>query len=271
MSLSQPTSPADMYEQYFVPAMFRPWADILARYAAIQPGEQVLDIACGTGIVARLAAPLVGSKGTVAALDFNPAMLGVAQSLAAPSGAPINWHDGSAMSLPYADQSFDVALCQHGLQFFPDKIVAMREMHRVLKPTGRTYIIVLQELQKHPVFEALMLSVARLLMLPVTAVTIPFSLSDERQLETMAKDAGFSTVDIIQDSAVMTFPDAAQFVPLAIMSSAAAVPAFMQLQGPAKAELIETVRKEVEPTVAAYRSEDRVSFPMYAHIISARP
>jgi len=271
MSLSQIKSPAEMYEHYFVPAMFRPWADILVRQAALRPREHVLDIACGTGIVARLAAPLVGSEGSVSAVDFSPAMLSVAQSVTPPMGAHIEWREGSAMALPYQDQSFDVTLCQHGLQFFPDKIAATREMHRVVKPTGRVFVIVLQDLQKHPVFEALMTSVARQFSLPITGVAIPFSLSDERQLKTMAEDAGFEDVNICQESAVMTFPDVDQFVPLAVMSSAAAVPAFMELQGPAKAELLETVGKDVEQIVTAYRSEDRVSFSMYAHIISARP
>lgn len=271
MSTPQQKTPAEMYEQYFVPAMFRPWADIVIRHAALMRGEHVLDIACGTGIVARLAAPLIGSEGSVSALDFNIAMLNVAQSIAPPAGATIAWREGSAMDLPYDDQSIDVIFCQHGLQFFPDQVAAMREMRRVVTSTGRVLIVVLQELQKHPVFEALMTSVARQLELPVSAVTIPFSLADENQLKRMAKDSGFSAVDILQESAVMAFPDAMQYVPHAVMSSAAAVPAFMQLQGSEKAALLDRVRQDVEPIVKTYQTGDQVIFPMHAHVIQARP
>jgi ubiquinone/menaquinone biosynthesis C-methylase UbiE len=270
MNLSQTKTPAEMYAHYFVPAMFRPWADILLRHADLQFRERILDVACGTGIVARLAAPLAGSEGHVAALDFNPAMLNVAQSVPAPSGEKIEWREGSAMALPFADRNFDVVLCQHGLQFFPDKVGALREMYRVLTPTGRALIIVLESLQKHPVFDALMTSVARHLSLPIGAVTLPFSLSDDDKLREMARDAGFEEVNIIPATSVMTFPEAFQFVPLAVMSSAAALPAFMQLQGPEKAALLDTVRQEVEPIVKAHQSGDTVSFPMYAHIISAK-
>jgi ubiquinone/menaquinone biosynthesis C-methylase UbiE len=120
MQRRQPRNPAETYEQYFVPAMFIPWATILLRYASPQPGERVLDVACGTGIVARLAAPLVGSNGQVVALDINSAMLAVARTLPAPSGATIHWQEGNAMALPSPDDAFDVVLCQHGLQFVPD-------------------------------------------------------------------------------------------------------------------------------------------------------
>ncbi|MEO6972950.1 MAG: methyltransferase domain-containing protein, partial [Rhodoferax sp.] len=97
MNHSQPINAAEMYEDYFVPAMFVPWASILLSQAAPQSGERVLDVACGTGIVARQAAPLVGASGQVVALDMNPAMLGVARTRPAPSGATITWHEGNAM------------------------------------------------------------------------------------------------------------------------------------------------------------------------------
>lgn len=270
MTSAQPTTPAEMYENYFVPAMFRPWADILIGHAVPLMGERVLDIACGTGIVARSASSLVGETEHVAALDFNPAMLAVAKTIDPPSGAGIDWREGSAMALPYADHSFDLVLCQHGLQFFPDKRAAMREMRRVLASTGRAKIMVLQALEKHPVFEALMMSVARQLALPVATVAIPFSLSDDGELKAMARDAGFTTVDVRQVSSTMTFPNAARFVPLAVMSSAAAVPAFIQLQGSARADLLAMVARDVEPVLSHYRFEDPVRFTMHAHILGAQ-
>src|SRR3990167_1691132 len=222
MNQPQPRNPAETYEQYFVPAMFLPWATILLRHAALQSGERVLDVACGTGIVARQAAPLMGAGGQVVAVDMNPAMLGVARALQAPSGATITWQEGNAMALPFPDGAFDVALCQHGLQFVPDRAGAVREMRRVLAPGGRALVIVLQALARHPVFEALMESVARNLSLPVSAVMTPFALCDADELRTLFTAAGFKKVDIIPESTVVRFPEPERFVPLAVTSSAAA-------------------------------------------------
>ena len=269
MNPRQPKSPADTYEHYFVPAMFLPWSTILLRHAALQARERVLDVACGTGIVARQAAPLVGTEGQVVALDMNPAMLAVARALPAPPGATIRWQEGNAMALPFPEGSFDVVLCQHGLPFFPDRAGAVREMHRVLAPGGRALVIVLQALARHPVFEALMESVARHLSLPVSAVMTPFALCDADELRNLFTTAGFEEVDILPESTTVRFPEPERFVPLAVISSAAAVPAFIQLESPARAALLEVVRGETEPTINRYRTPDVVTFPMFAHIAVA--
>jgi ubiquinone/menaquinone biosynthesis C-methylase UbiE len=269
MNQSQPRNPAEVYENYFVPAMFLPWATILLRHAAPQSGERVLDVACGTGIVARQAAPLAGTDGQVVALDMNPAMLAVARALPAPSGATITWQEGNAMSLPFPDGAFDLVLCQHGLQFVPDRTVAVREMHRVLVPGGRALAIVLQALARHPVFEALMQSVARHLSLPISAVMTPFALCDAYELGSLFTAAGFKNVDIVPESTTVRFLEPERFVPLAVTSSAAAVPAFAKLQTPARAALLEAVREEVELVLRGYRDSEAVTFPMFAHIAVA--
>src|SRR3972149_1283094 len=270
MNQPQPRNPAETYEQYFVPAMFLPWATILLRHAALQSGERVLDVACGTGIVARQAAPLVGPGGRVGAVDMNPAMLGVARARPAPSGATVTWREGNAMALPLPDGAFDVVLCQHGLQFVPDRAGAVREMRRVLAPGGRALVIVLQALARHPVFEALMESVARHLSLPVSAVMTPFALCDAAELRTLFKAAGFKQVDNLPESTPVRVPAPERFVPLAVISSAAAVPAFAPLEAPARVALLETVRDEVEPTIRRYRDADAVTFSMLDHVAVAR-
>jgi SAM-dependent methyltransferase len=133
---------AQMRERYSVHYFIGPWAPGLIAVAALQPGERVLDVACGTGVVTRLAAPAVGATGQVTGVDINAAMLAVARSQAPPSGAAITWVEGNAMAMDFADASFDVILCQQGLQFFPDKAAALREMHRVLVPSGRVVLSV---------------------------------------------------------------------------------------------------------------------------------
>ena len=269
MNQPQPINPAEMYENYFVPAMFLPWASILLRQAAPQSGEKVLDVACGTGIVARQVAPLIGASGQVVALDMNPAMLGIARTRPVPPGATITWQEGNAMALPFPDGAFDLTLCQHGLQFFPDRALAVREMRRVLALKGRALVIVWQSLAQHPVFEALMKSVARHLSLPIAAVITPFALHDAEELTSLFMASGFSKVELLSESIMVRFPEPARFVPLAVASSAAAVPAFAQLQTPARAALLETVQADVEPVLRNYRDANAVSFPMFAHIVVA--
>ena len=116
------------YERYLVPSIFGPWAKDLVEIAQLQPKERVLDIACGTGIVARTAALTLGSGGSVVGLDVSLPMLAAARSAAAAEGLSIDWQEGSAMKLPLADAACDVVLCQQGLQFFPDRPAALREM-----------------------------------------------------------------------------------------------------------------------------------------------
>ena len=133
---------AELYEQYAVPYILGPWAPGLVELAALRRGERVLDLACGTGVVARLAAPHVGSTGQVTGIDLNAGMLAVARTVPPPSGPAIVWVEASATAMGLPNASIDVILCQQGLKFFPDKLAALREMHRVLVPGGRVLLSV---------------------------------------------------------------------------------------------------------------------------------
>ena len=269
MSQSQQDSAAETYEKYFVPAMFVPWAEVLVRHASPRPGERVLDVACGTGIVARMCAPLVGASGQLASVDVNPAMLTVARAYPAPSGATIHWHEGNAVALPFPGGAFDLVLCQHGLQFVPDRASAAREMRRILAPGGRALAIVFQALARHPVFRALIESAARHLSLPVSAVMTPFALYDADELRTLFTAAGFASVEDFPESVTVRFPEPERFVPLAFMSTAWAMPAFTRMEATARKALLESVCAEVDPTVRKYRDAGFVTFPMFSHVARA--
>jgi ubiquinone/menaquinone biosynthesis C-methylase UbiE len=143
-SSAQPSpNPAETYEAYFVPNLFGPWTAVLLDAARPAPGARVLDVACGTGIAARTVAPRVGARGRVVGLDLSPAMLSVARRVGLPPGAaPVAWVRGSAQALPFPAPTFDLVLCQQGLQFFPNGAAAVREMRRVLRPGGRAVISV---------------------------------------------------------------------------------------------------------------------------------
>lgn len=128
---------AENYEHFFVPVIGAPLArDLIAR-ALLKPGERVLDVACGTGIVTRMASEKVGASGAVTGLDLNPGMLAVAKKVSPPG---IEWSQASADEIPLPDKSFDVVFCQVSLQFMPDKQKAINEIYRVLAPGGRVLV-----------------------------------------------------------------------------------------------------------------------------------
>ena len=187
-------SAAENYERYFVPAIAAPLAADLLDVAALGVGQRVLDVGCGTGIVARFAAERVGPSGSVAGLDINPGMLAVARSIAAP-GAAIEWHQSDAQATPFDGDAYDAALCQMGLQFFADKSAALREVRRVLAPGGRLvanlpgptprlFGILEQALRDHVTHEA------------ASFVSTVFSLHDPRELRRLLDGAGFEDTSV---------------------------------------------------------------------------
>ena len=135
-------SSAEAYERYLVPAATARWAEHLVGLAAPRSGERVLDVGCGTGIVARTIAAHVGERGQVTGLDLNDDMLAVARTASATIRPPIAWRHGDAAALPFADGSVDIVTCQYAMQFFPDPPAALRGMRRVLAPDGRIALMV---------------------------------------------------------------------------------------------------------------------------------
>lgn len=180
------------YEQGFVPAIGAPFAAELVSAAALRQGERVLDVACGTGIVARLAADQVAPGGTVAGLDVNPAMLSVARSVAESSGRSIKWYESSAEAMPLPDASFDVVFCQLGLMFIADRAAAAREIRRVLVPGGRALV---STARPNALFDAMEAGIAHHIG-PEAAgfVRQVFSLPEPTALERLLHDAGFRDV-----------------------------------------------------------------------------
>jgi SAM-dependent methyltransferase len=148
---------AEVYEASFVPAIFAQWAPLLLDAAAVQPGHAVLDVACGTGILARTAAERVGPRGRVVGVDISPGMLAVARRLA-PS---IEWRDGDAHDLPFPDATFDVVACQSALMFFADATRALGEMGRVCRSSGAVAVQVYAGLDAQPAYGPWVEMVAR--------------------------------------------------------------------------------------------------------------
>jgi len=141
-------SAAELYQRYLVPAITTKWAEDLVHRAQLRAGEDVLDVACGTGVVARLAARKV-TPGHVTGLDLNSGMLAVARSVPN-EGEPVSWKEASALDLPFSSGHFDAVLCQLGLQFFPDQPNALREMRRVVRDSGRVALSVYSPIERTP-------------------------------------------------------------------------------------------------------------------------
>jgi len=200
---------ADNYERFFVPVIPAPLARELVAEAELRPGERVLDVACGTGIVARLAAERVGPGGSVAGLDVNAAMLSVARSLTPATGPTIRWYETTAESIPLPDESFDVVFCQLGLQFVPDKVAALREMRRVLAPGGRVKIMVPTP---PPLFDVLDDSLGRLVPQAAGFVRMVFSLNDPSELGRLLRSTGFRDVDVVSKTNVIRLPAPDEFL-----------------------------------------------------------
>jgi len=198
------------YARYFVPAIGGPFAADLVEEAALRPGERVLDVACGTGVVARLAAERVGTTGSVAGLDVNPGMLAVARSMAAESAAAISWYETSAEAIPLPADAFDVVFCQLGLQFIADKPAALRELRRVLIPGGRALVTTPPP---NPFFDVLDDALSRHIGDEAGAfVRMVFSLNEPAAVEQLFRNAGFRDVTVRTESKWLRLPPANDFL-----------------------------------------------------------
>jgi ubiquinone/menaquinone biosynthesis C-methylase UbiE len=262
-------SAPEVYERELVPVVFGVWAPILVDLAQPRQSERVVDIACGTGVVARIAAARVGPTGAVVGVDLNPGMLSVARSVVStdpqPAG-PIQWQEASADTLPFPDASFDVVYCQLGLQFFADRAAALREMRRVLSTKGRLALMVWRGIHESPGFAVLAEALERHIGQAAATITrAPFGLSDADELAGLVRAAGFQGVTIQQRSGTVRFPSVERFV-LSYVAGSPLVGPVSQAADAARAALIADVKK----ALSKYTSDSELAFPIAAHLLNAR-
>lgn len=209
------TSGPETYEKYIVPTWMADWAPDLITAGDVGPGKKVLDAACGTGIVARKAAGLVGPGGRIAALDANEGMLRVARQCAGAEGASaIGWYPGDICRMSFSDGEFDTVLCQQGLQFFQDRAAALQEMRRVLVPGGRLALSVWGRAEKSP-HVGIICDVFREYFGEdsTTIFNVACSLSDHAVLRNLVADAGFSRISIRSGVKIARHPSLTEFLP----------------------------------------------------------
>ena len=261
-------NPAEVYEDFLVRWQFRPWTAVLLAEAALRPGEHILDLATGTGIVAREAAPFVGEPGRVVALDINPAMLAVGRSLPEPAGASIEWLEGDAAALPLPEAAFDAVLCQQGLQYFADRPAAAAEVRRVLASGGRALLVVWQALAHNPVQEALNAAGQR--RVGVAPLATAFGLGDAREVGRLFESAGFADVTVTGRELVVVFPSRAEFARRMVESVAHVVPELAGLDPVHRAELASAIDEDARETLQSHAWGGGLACPMAVHLIQAR-
>jgi ubiquinone/menaquinone biosynthesis C-methylase UbiE len=262
-------SAAELYQRYVVPAITTKWAQDLVDRVQPRAGEAVLDIACGTGVVARLAARRVAG-GQVTGLDLNTAMLAVAASVPN-EGTPITWIEGSALDLPFPSDSFDVVLCQLGLQFFPDQKQALREMRRVLGNSGRAALNVYSPIERTPGAHAFVRALDEVLGTDSSRIKRgEHSFADPAQLETLLQDCGFEAVDMQTVEQRIAFPSVFDYVRFQLIASPMTVLLKDRTQDERDAIISSVASRTTAFSTPAMLDGGRFTFPQEAYVAIAK-
>lgn len=253
-------SAAEVYEQFFVPALFAEWPTRVLAAAGVQPGDVVLDVACGTGVLACAAANVVGPVGSVAGVDINKGMLAVARQKA----PAVSWQVSPAEALPFAAHSFDHVVSQFGLMFFENPIRALSEMARVVRPGGMIAVAVWGPLAETPGYAAVVEVLAELFGADVAqSIQAPYSLGDVQKLRTLFAAAGLG------NAAIQTLTGKARFVSIDSWI-------YTDIRGWTLADVIddqgyERLRQYAPERLARFvLSDGSVAFDAPAHIVTVR-
>lgn len=260
-------SKPELYERYLVPAITTIWARDLLSRVHIKPNDSVLDIACGTGAVTRLAAKQA-SSGKVTGIDLNKGMLGVARTLQL--GPHVEWVEGSALDLPFPAASFDVVLCQLGVQFFPNQLRALREMHRVLKNGGTVGLSVYSAIERTPAAHAFVLALdINLGPSAFKTKRAEHAHPDPDEVKRMLEDVGFRKVEVATVTKQISFPSMLDYVRFQLI----ATPMAGLLKDKSVADRDNSIAKiaadaesQINPTLL---SDGKLTFPQESQVATA--
>lgn len=254
---------AENYERQKVPAIFGPMAEITLDAISLPDRADVLDVACGTGAVARAVATRLHEPSNITGADLNPAMIDIAHQQT-PTGAHIfNWVAAPAEKLPFDAAAFDLAFCQQGLQFFPDKPAALKEMRRVMCLDGRLTLTCWAAIP--PFFEIVSEILRRHINDAAAEKAVdPFVWNDAGLIQELITDAGFDCPDPI---------------PLPVMRTMSADPTVMRdeiLATPNEPALraagegvIDDIVAEILEGVSHFRADETLAMPQQAHLFQA--
>jgi ubiquinone/menaquinone biosynthesis C-methylase UbiE len=252
-----------MYEHWFVGPLFRPWAELTVEELGLSAGDAVLDVACGTGIAARVARQRLGKDSRIVGIDISPAMLEVARTVA----PQIDWREGSADALPLRDaEQFDVVICQQGLQFFPDKPAAAAQMRRALAPGGRLAVATWRSDDE----TALPLELRRVAERHLGSIADQrYGYGDAGQLEQLLRDAGFVDVQVRQRSCTVRL-DGQAFVRMNAMALIGMSAAGKALGRDERQRILETIVSDSAPALSACKDGRHLTVETRSNLATAR-
>ncbi len=253
------TDAAEVYESCFVPAIFGAWASRVADAAGIKAGDRLLDVGCGTGVLAREAVSRVGREGQVVGLDLNEGMLAVA----ARTEPKVEWRQGDAASLPFGDASFDVVVSQFALMYFPERVTSLSEMWRTLAPGGRLAIAAWAPLGRARGYEILVdIATEKCGGEAADVLAAPFALGDRAELAKLFVDGGIAAADVTLHEGSIRFPSVQEFIRIEVKGSPLA-----DMVGD---DAMETLAAESGRALAEFVAPSgEIVMPMDAHIVTA--
>lgn len=260
------TTAAEAYERHVVPGLFMHWAQRAVELAAPQPAEHVLDAACGTGIGARLAAKRMGEDGKIVGLDVDAGVVEMARTVTQRERIAIEWHCASALEMPFNEGSFDLCLCLHGLQFFPDRVAGLAEIRRVLKPSGRLVAMVWGSIEHNKGHHVVVQALERQ-KVDASAAKRAFSLANAGDLRDAATRAGYTRIELRTEDAQTDFSSIASFLDGMTIGS----PSTRHALALIPAEGRDAFRDDVSAGLERYVADGRLAYPMRAHILLAKP
>jgi len=253
-----------LYERETVRTLGRPLAELMCAHVSLHAGDRVLDAACGTGIVTRVAVQRYGDLEHVVGVDLNAGMLEVARVNTPVTRVPIEWRQGDVCALPFPDASFEVVLCQQGLQFVPNPLVALREMRRVLVPGGRLACTVFSEIPAY--YAALAGALARHVSADAaTSCLSRYTLRDAATLRQLIEDAGFGAIEMHVLEVMRPMPAS----PASVVEDMARAPYARDVAAVEEAAR-QAVGREVSAALYAYRDGDAVVIPHRSHLVQAQ-
>ncbi len=263
LAMNQPTFP-EMYEQWLTGPLFRPWAEMVLDELDLKSGTRLLDIACGTGIVARVARERLGEPAYVVGIDTSPGMLAVARKIA----PDIDWREGNAVALPMHDgEQFDVVICQQGLQFFMDKPAAAAQMRRALSPGGRLAVSTWRSDDEVPFFRELRVIAEH----HVGAIADQrHSFGDASALAALLRNAGFQDVRVRTVSRRIRFQDGAPLLRLNTMALVGMSTAGKAMSDEERKRIVEKIVDESGGVLKSYAEERGVAFELSTNLATAR-
>ena len=260
---SGPSFP-EMYEAELVGPLFAPWAEPILDELGLSPGDRVLDVACGTGIVARRAQERLRGTGAVVGVDVNPQMLAVARRVA----PALDWREGDASALPlHEGEEFDVVVCQQGLQFFQDRASAVRQMRRALSAGGRVGLSTWRPDEEFPVLRQLR-AVAERRVGPIADRR--HGIGEAGPVEALLRDAGFRDIRSRRYARTITFADGFTFVRLNAMALVGMSTGAKELGDEERQRVVAAIVEDSADLVRLHTHEAGFAYEIGTNLILAR-